>query len=271
MNEEQKYIFDLQGFLVIESALTQAEVDELNAIIDAMPSWEERTGSRHVHTGMDEEHVLRTPTDPTTGLVNFYSGLLLDWGAPFRKLVGHQSILPLIKELVGETARLDHQYAIFQRNLDSVAGTLSIHGGGIPYNPAESYHFRGGRSFNGLTVFSFALTDVPEGSGGFCCLPGSHKSNLPVPPRLRLLFPPVKPVKQVPVRAGDVIVFTEALSHGTLQWTAPHERRAILFKYCPGYMQWERNSPYTSLDFDWSPEQRELLRSPYVGGREPLT
>jgi ectoine hydroxylase-related dioxygenase (phytanoyl-CoA dioxygenase family) len=268
--DDERYLFDLNGYLIIENALSQGELDDLNGIINSMPSWEERAGTRHAHTGMDEEHVRNTPSDPALGLVNYYSSLLLDWGEPFRKLVGHANILPYLTEFLGETARLDHQYAIFQKRMDSIAGTLSLHGGGTPYGASEYYQFRNGRFYNGLMVFSFALTDAPPGSGGFGCLPGSHKSNLPLPSRFRDLADPIASVAEVPVKAGDVIVFTEALSHGTLSWKAAHERRMLLYKYCPGHMQYERGSPYASLDYDWTPIQRSLLRPPYVGGREPI-
>jgi hypothetical protein len=47
--------------------------------------------------------------------------------------------------------------------------------------------------YNGLTAVAYNLTDVNPGEGGFGCIPGSHKS-----------------------KAGTAIIFTEALTHGTL-------------------------------------------------------
>ena len=34
-------------------------------------------------------------------------------------------------------------------------------------------------------------------------------------------------LKHIPQQAGSVVIFTEALAHGTLPWTADHERRAL--------------------------------------------
>ena len=34
MNEDQKYLFDLTGFLIVENALTPEEVAQCNAAID---------------------------------------------------------------------------------------------------------------------------------------------------------------------------------------------------------------------------------------------
>ena len=35
MNEREKFLFDLQGFLVVKDVLTPEEVDDLNAAVDA--------------------------------------------------------------------------------------------------------------------------------------------------------------------------------------------------------------------------------------------
>ncbi|HZP81290.1 MAG TPA: hypothetical protein VFB21_06615 [Chthonomonadaceae bacterium] len=43
---------------------------------------------------------------------------------------------------------------------------------------------------NGLTVVAYNLKDVNPGDGGFGCVPGSHKSNLPFPSEWRELEPP---------------------------------------------------------------------------------
>jgi len=34
------------------------------------------------------------------------------------------------------------------------------------------------------------------------------------------------------------LIFSEALVHGSTPWTAPTERRALLYKYAPGHMSW---------------------------------
>lgn len=46
-------------------------------------------------------------------------------------------------------------------------------------------------------------------------------------------------VKQITCNAGDAILFTEALTHGTLAWNAPHQRRSVLFRYSPANLACE--------------------------------
>ena len=43
-------------------------------------------------------------------------------------------------------------------------------------------------------------------------------------------------IRQLVCEAGDVAIFTEAVTHGTLPWTAEHPRRSILTRYTAGNM-----------------------------------
>src|SRR5205814_7276584 len=135
--------------------------------------------------------------------------------------------LSYLRELIGDKMRLDHEYAIFMKQ----GGTENrMHGGGTPYDPAQYYHYRNERFYNGLTVVTFALSDADADDGGFCCVPGSHKSNVTLPPSFRSTEKRGLWLVQPPLKAGDALIFTEALTHGTLPWMASHERRALLYK-----------------------------------------
>ena len=45
------------------------------------------------------------------------------------------------------------------------------------YETDHWYYYSDGIMRNGLTVATWALTDVGPGDGGFVCVPGSHKTN----------------------------------------------------------------------------------------------
>ena len=75
-------------------------------------------------------------------------------------------------------------------------------------------------------------------------------------------------VVQPELRAGDVLIFTEALIHGTQAWTADHERRTLLFKYSPPHSTWAK-VPYDPADYpDATPRQRRLMVPPSVEDHE---
>ena len=84
-----------------------------------------------------------------------------------------------------------------------------------------------------LVAVQWALADQGPDDGGFVCVPGSHRANFPVPADANPGL-----VVRVPMRAGDVVFFTEGLTHGTAPWQAAHDRRALLYKYAPGHSCW---------------------------------
>ena len=266
MTETERYLFDLRGYLVVHNVLSEKDLKDINDLIDQrVPAWYEKTGTNFVETGWPDGVAQGHYLDPGTGRASVFVGRLLDWGEPIRRLVAHRKILPYVTELLGPSPRLDHQYIQLMK---AVSPPFDIHGGATPHSAYGYYDFKDQRFFCGLINTAFALSDVPPGTGGFCCIPGSHKSNLPLPEALTDLHNPHECVVAVPVQRGDVIVFTEALTHGTLKWTGDHERRTAHFKYTPQHIIWESEVPYVTYDYEWEDHQREVLRAPNL--RRPL-
>ena len=58
----------------------------------------------------------------------------------------------------------------------------------------------------------------------------------------------------------------EATTHGTAAWTASHERRSLLYKYCASNLTWSRTRVTAPEDIDLSTRQRKLLEEPAGGG-----
>ena len=104
-------------------------------------------------------------------------------------------------------------------------------------------------------------------SSGFVGVLGSHKAciNSYKPP----LDSPL--VTNPALKAGDMLIFTEALVHGTVRWKSTQRRRSLLYKYSPGYSTWAKAENLDAyLDMAQNDVQRDLLRPPYVGTRTPL-
>jgi ectoine hydroxylase-related dioxygenase (phytanoyl-CoA dioxygenase family) len=113
----------------------------------------------------------------------------------------------------------------------------------------------------------YALEDVELGDGGFVGVLGSHKANINTykpPLDSPLVFNPM-------LKAGDMLIFTESLVHGTLRWNSDKRRRSLLYKYSPGYSSWSKADQLDQyLELAQTDLQRDLLRPPYVGSRTPL-
>ncbi|MDA0335522.1 MAG: phytanoyl-CoA dioxygenase family protein, partial [bacterium] len=81
-----------------------------------------------------------------------------------------------------------------------------------------------------------SLVDVPAGAG-FVCVPGSHKSHFAAPDDLTVDSDPPS-VVNLPINAGDCVVFTELLRHGARRWTLDTPRRTVFCRYVTSYASW---------------------------------
>lgn len=237
----ERYRLDVAGHVVLEDVLDAASVAALRAAI--------------------EEHGLDPPGPSVLEQRFGWESSLLAWHQAFRDLIDHPVVLEVLGELVGPYARLDHCYGIAMA--PGTAG-LGLHGPAQPFDASQYYLHRGGRMWSGLLSCSWALTDTAPGEGGFGCIPGSHRAEEPVPEGAEAL------VTEVPVRAGSLLVFTEALVHCTIPWTGTGNRLALLYKYSPGNSTWAGYPAAPPEIHDLlTPRQRRLVAPPSVGGREP--
>ncbi len=244
LTDEDRFRFDLQGFLVIPSVLSAEQCQSYSDLADE--AWPEQ------------------PDDGPFRRTEFVTA----WGQPFVDLMDHDAVLPCLVELLGQRPRVDHDYCIFMKN---GAGGSYLHGGPFKF-PDHWYQYRDGKMRNGLTVATWNLTDAPAGAGGFACVPGSHKSNYAkfLPDDVRSFERAADYVYQPPMRAGDVLIFTEALLHGTVEWTMPHDRRTLLYKYSPANSTWHP-TPYDPGEFPSASErQKRLMVAPSAYANEPV-
>ena len=238
MTEAEIFEFDLNGYIVYKDMLTRDQVDHMNGILN--------------------EHL----PDETHG----FQFLTLD--PVFMELMAHPRTLRIIRTMIGEWMRLDHAYGLQMDRLSVERGHVkpNLHGGLRHDHGEHQYQWFDGKMYNGLIVVMYALEDINPGDGGLICVPGSHKSNF----RYR---PPVDShlVANPSFMAGDMLIFTEALVHGTTTWTSDQRRRALLYKYSPGYSAW---ASADGLDdaraMAANDTQRDLLRPPSVGRRTPV-
>lgn len=239
MQENEKYLFDLQGYIAVENALNAGQIAELNRILDE-----------------------RIAADCDADMRTHRFGGLLDWGQPFLDLIDNGPVVPYLDLILGEKFRLDHVYLDVIRGGTSPIGA-SLHGGGAPFNPSQYYHYSDGRFYNGLTVVAYNLADVGPEDGGFGCVPGSHKSNFSFPAEWRDMDQGLQPiVRRVTGPAGTAVIFTEALTHGALPWTGAGERRTVFFKYSPHPVSWSAGY-FNADDYDGLNErQRDILEAP---------
>ena len=173
MNDDEKYLFDLRGFIVVREALSSAQIDDLSTRL------QQHRGQNHQPILGSDRTVLSDNQDAA-----WSSPSLLELGSSFVNLIDLPQISPYLTTLLGEHYRLDHDYAKIDSKMPARERTLYLHGGGQGAGGARDlvgpsdggqcyYRYSNGKFFNGLVAVAFELDDVREGDGGFACVPGS--------------------------------------------------------------------------------------------------
>jgi len=258
MNDDEKYLFDLSGYLVLRNVLNPDEVTQMNAAID-----------HHQNQLKPHERHFEGDSKTLTSEIrqHWLEGMLAwerPWCEPFRKALVHQRIRPYLLEILGGGYRLDHGPSLI--TMEKGCAGHYMHGGGVERQDfSQTYMCKFGKIYCGLTVVEFMLADEGPGNGGLALIPGSHKTNFAMPQGLHLYEKYQEYVKEIDCRAGDAVIFSEATTHGTLKWQGDHQRRTLIYKYSPRF---QANDPgYHQATFpayveDMTPEQRQLLDPP---------
>ncbi|MDA1190311.1 MAG: phytanoyl-CoA dioxygenase family protein [Candidatus Poribacteria bacterium] len=225
MDARERYLWDLQGHLVVRNVLSTDEIAEVNEALDyAKQNVREGRGA-----GARGSEALAGTGARWYGGENLLN-LQQPYCHPFRRLLAHPQIVSRLNVMCGKGFRLDHGP---QFN-NAVKGTegLTLHGAGEPHGEHVAYTHQNGRMYVAGVTVTWNLTDCPGGKGGFAAVPGSHKSKYRMPDGVRLANDHRGSVANPDIRAGDVLFFMDgAQTHGTLPWTNDWERRSVLFKY----------------------------------------
>ncbi len=258
MNETEQFLFDLQGFIVARAFLSKDEVKVLNNAFDANEDKQQQDSNRDNSGNMAAQH--------KRGIYTNMLSWAQPWCQPFRELLAHRKLLPYLNDLLGRGWKLDHEPFM----LTGSTGTegLRIHGTtNVQFNGSRFYAYTNGQMRCGLIVVQYALADANPGDGGLCVIPGSHKANFTCPQKITTWEQHQDIVYQVPLKAGDMVIFSENTLHGTLPWTASQERRALLYRYTPKYLHYDGGT-YGVTQPAWVNElteaQQAVLEPPYV-------
>ena len=232
-----KYLFDLNGFIVIENALNRSEVKACNKIIDKLKKlkhneWE---GYVHGHNYGGKEGL---------NLQQIYEA-----GKPFEKLIDHPSWINHMLEFVGGDGTFDHQHGplFIDENFVNVRGpgdAIGIHSGNHEGTQRGHYRYENGKMHSGQVNILIALTDLGKGDGGTVVIPASHKANFKHPEfdQNRMLkggkvshaaF--MTGAKEVYLKQGDALLFVDSLCHGSAKRANKGERRVVIYRYGPSW------------------------------------
>jgi ectoine hydroxylase-related dioxygenase (phytanoyl-CoA dioxygenase family) len=244
-SDEQRYLFDLQGYVVLRQVVSEAVIARANramARLEALGDGE-----------LPPRVVLGAPRTPS----NLYISNILEAGDEFDDFIDVPAVLAAIAGVVGVHHRLNHAYSITRH----ATGFTALHMGGTPLVAQAPYAVIGGSIYSPLTKAVFPLLPCRPEDGCFAAISGSHKSAFPRPwgthPQEN---PPLVPVAAEP---GDAIVFSEAMTHGSMVNVSGRLRRTLYFCYSQSWTaDWTRQGLNHSEDLlnRLPPERRALLQ-----------
>ncbi len=261
VTEREKYFFDLNGFLLLKGALSIEEVAEINAAIDRLLPLQpgEWQGYVHGHNYGDNDGL---------NLQQIYEG-----GATFERLIDRPSWIEKVKTFVGGADTFDYNHGpLFIdecfANIRGPGEAIGLHSGGHEGTKCTQFRFYNGRFHCGQINILMALTDIGAGDGATMVIPGSHKAHFPHPElekyRMRGEEPSVDHVEgaiEIRMDAGDVILFVDALSHGSAERVNPGERRIMVFRYGPSWGSFRHGYQVSQELIDrLTPERRQIVR-----------
>ena len=203
VNEHDRVVFDLKGYIVNPAVLNENEVKVLKDL------------------------VLRQKNEPES--LPPHERCLP--GGAFAKLIDHPAVMNVLLDVIdpdSEKIRLENVFLSYR---EMGEGEWNPHAGGLTTNPNYAYNFHDGRIYAGMTRVVWELNEVLEDKGGTCFIPGSHKANYNIR---------TNPIASIDARdsglwesyscpPGSLIIFSEAVRHSADFWQNSNNPRIAIF------------------------------------------
>ena len=261
MTPEQKYFFDMTGYLHLEGVVTGDALVQAQASADRYMQASAENLPPGFHVDRLRNHFIW----------HFY-GFAFD--RALEALTRHAKVWPIVKALMNDRPRLTSGNLMVNNHTHEFHPLHSARESPTKGPEAPYYLARDGKCLCDHLVVFFYLTDVYEGDGGLIILPGSHKSAFERPegffyPGSRTPEGGYNPdyvsydvppgVLNVVPKAGDVVMISEMVTHGALSWKPrDRDRRFLTLRYMPQFVMPLNDFPDEIVE-RLLPETQELI------------
>lgn len=250
--QERDFLFDINGFRVLRGALGADQLAAINEWVDehdvdalGMGDW---IGDVEVHTYGSEDGV------------NFQN--IVEGGQVFEELIDNPAWIDEVRRYIqhgDHGLRIDECFLNVRRS----GGFIPIHSGGDNVRFTGLFRWHNGSWAVGQINVLMALTDVGPGDGATTVVPGSHKANSPHPQRNWSAGNNGSDsigMQEVHLKAGDALMFTDGICHGSMPRTNPGERRVLIYRYAPHLLAPRLNYlPSEELMNRLTPARRDIV------------
>ncbi len=251
MTDEQKFFFDLRGWITLPRVLADEDIEEMKAEVYG-------------------------------GAKNNYEGAL-------QRLLDHPAIVGILSEILAEDPFIRDDCYGFR--CESSFTTIRPPGwdtserrdNGMPHvvRPPQQanamrYQVAGGKIFSGLTRVVWELEEAKSGQGATSFLSGSHKAHFnyggPNPYAPNIGGSPWEQemrdaMDDYSCPPGSVVIFTESLIHAANDWTNPDNPRCAVFNcYNSIWAQWHKTNLPHEVIAEMPVKRRSLFRGTWQMG-----
>jgi ectoine hydroxylase-related dioxygenase (phytanoyl-CoA dioxygenase family) len=229
MSNEENYAFDVSGYLVLKGVLKPEEIERMNSAIDDQGEY----------------------TD------------VLTWAGgrrePFRDLLVHPVLVQYLNQICGTGFRLDSLPRIFSDDPTSNTpfSDRFLPKGDEPRNQGATYFQQNDRRQCQMVRVLWALSDIPDRSGGPTVVPCTHKSNVATPDDLLDGTDDMGLAKQLVLEEGDIVIIADAVVRGLRPWRGDARLRLLEYTFTArGVIAKAGTGPETEKDPypDWMEE-----------------
>lgn len=272
------YLFELNGYLLIKGAVSPTDLAEMN-----------RWADDHIHLmdgpmrgGRDRETEgawignVETHTYSDADGINFQN--IIEAGPVFERHIDHPAWIDHVRRWINPHNGLSLHETLL--NLRGPGGYIGIHcGGHIPCSYMTFRQANTGEWMVGQINCITALEDIGPGDGPTTLIPGSHKATIPHPKlsgdvqtyRSDEAAGIAVGMRELHVEAGDVLLFTDTITHGSAERTNDGYRRMVLYRYSPRWIR-SRFNYVPSPEFleRLTPERRQIVE-PIPQRHAPMT
>lgn len=231
------WFWDVRGYLVLRGVMDEAWLAAANLAVDAALEAQDSLPAGHPSAIEDvPEQALREnhwkwPEDTSPRLygeinrprIGGLYQLPKPHCEPFRKMIAHPAIVQRLNWMLGYGFRESTEPMCCVYPTGTTGG--SLHG-----QSPGGYTVFNGRPLSDQVNVAWALHDEAPGfgddSGGFICVPGSHKAQYAIPRPLTTSID-LPQVRKPAMKAGDVLFFG-GVAHGTTAWRSGWQRRTTI-------------------------------------------
>lgn len=209
ISDDLRFTFDVQGYLHLRGALTVDEVAEYTRWMD------EDQGADLKALNADKPENLKDQLNRPVSRV-------IDLDTRFTVFLDHPAVKPFLAEFLGEDYRhIDNE--IYYTYPGYAGGSWHR---GVSAHP--SGHVVEGQFICPMVKVFYCMTDVGPGGGEFVVIPGSHRAQFKVDMK-RVDLPAMHIFDDV--KAGDIIIFNEAVIHNGRPNVTQNTRKTIIINF----------------------------------------